>query len=74
MRILNEALQKSFADYAAAEKKLGDMFAADPTTTAQEKELFERVGHAQGRRRCRRSKPNGAVRAGEQARRQRRCS
>ena len=44
MRILNEALQKSFADYAAAEKKLGDMFAADPTTTAQEKELFERVG------------------------------
>jgi len=44
MRILNEALQKSLADYFSAEKKLGDMFAADPTTTAQEKELFERVG------------------------------
>ncbi len=43
MRRLDEGLKKSLAAYADAEKKLGEMFAADASTTAQEKELFEHI-------------------------------
>ncbi|MFT3955831.1 MAG: methyl-accepting chemotaxis protein [Piscinibacter sp.] len=46
MRSLNDGLQKAVADYTAAEKKLGEMFGADPTTTAKEKELLEKVRSA----------------------------
>ncbi len=43
MRALNEGLQQSRASYDAAEKKLGEKFAAEAGTTAKEKELFETI-------------------------------
>jgi methyl-accepting chemotaxis protein len=46
MRSLSDGLKKSSTDYAAVEKKLGDMFAADASTTAKEKALLDKIRSA----------------------------
>jgi methyl-accepting chemotaxis protein len=43
MRAQQEALQKSRGNYDKAEKELAAMFAGDPTTTAEEKALFDKI-------------------------------